>query len=166
MNPKVLIEYLTTYVNKKIYDTFYGGYVVIAEPVRDKEYLHYISKDQYPYTKYPPYVSGNFFILSPKTAMLFYNASKRIKLHKFDDVYMGMLALALGIKPTFIDRVYPTKINFDSHRFANEVISMHKILKNDLFDIWKKIENFNLLDPNYLKNCIEQFLNNDQRKKI
>ena len=156
MNPKLLIERLKVEMTKPTYETFYGGYVISSErPCRDANLKVCISKDVYPYSRYPPFISGSFYILAPKTVKLFYMASQRIRLFKFDDVYLGMLALALDIKPVFIDRVYSYTIPYDPHVYANKVISTHKISGSDMFEKWKTIENSIKFKQESLRNFLK-----------
>ena len=167
MNPKLLIEYLATKVTKSLYNTFYGGFVYFRQtPVRDKKNIWYITENEYPYELYPPFVSGSFYILSSKTVKLFYKTSKRIRLFKFDDVYLGILAYSLNITPIMIDRIYFYKINYDQKNYTNEVISVHKILGKELLDKWNNIDTSKIFNPDYFKNIIElnkkQYTNNNK----
>lgn len=156
MNPKLLIERLKIEMTKSTYDTFYGGFVFYSQiPARHLDSRWYMPKDEYPYLRYPPYISGSFYILGPKTIELFYMASHRIRLFKFDDVYLGMLAYALDIKPVFVDRVYFYTIPYDPRVYANEIISVHKISGSHLYDRWKQIEKSIMFNPESLKNFLE-----------
>lgn len=80
--------------------TFLTGYVY--RDSRPRRFLNdrwYISIDEYPYDRYPPYVTAGCFLMSRSNARLFHIASQYIRLFRFDDIYMGLLAYAMSIEP-------------------------------------------------------------------
>jgi hypothetical protein len=79
--------------------TFLTGYVY--KESRPRRFLNdrwYISIDDYPYDRYPPYVTAGCFLMTRSNARLFNLASKYIPLFRFDDIYMGILAYSMSIK--------------------------------------------------------------------
>lgn len=136
VNPKLVITYLK---NLAVKEAFYAGYVFRnSAPIRNFNSKWHISLVEYPYEKYPAFVSGNFFILNARALTLFDRASKTIKLFKFDDVYLGMLAYNLGIKPVHLKNVYffaPTSnINIE------KTMAAHRFTKDNLSTVWNKYE--------------------------
>jgi hypothetical protein len=79
--------------------TFLTGYVYNES--RPRRFLNdrwYISIKDYPYDRYPPYVTAGCFLMTKSNARLFNLASKYIHLFRFDDIYMGILAYSMSIK--------------------------------------------------------------------
>jgi len=107
----------------------YTGYVFFPKPHRHKSSKWYISLQEYPYNRYPPYVAAGAYILSNAALKKFYYASYFVKKFKFDDVYLGIIAKKLDIVPFHSEefwfyRKYPYNVkNFRytiaSHEFSN-----------------------------------------------
>ena len=80
--------------------TFLTGHVYQSS--RPRRFLHdrwYISMEDYPYDRYPPYVTAGCFLLTRSYVKLLYLASKYTALFRFDDIYIGLLAYSMSIKP-------------------------------------------------------------------
>ena len=107
----------------------YTGYVFFPKPHRHKSSKWYISLQEYPYNRYPPYVAAGAYILSNAALKKFYYASYFVKKFRFDDVYLGIIAKKLDIVPFHSEefwfyRKYPYNVkNFRytiaSHEFSN-----------------------------------------------
>ena len=107
----------------------YTGYVFFPKPHRHKSSKWYISLQEYPYNRYPPYVAAGAYILSNAALKKFYYASYFVKKFRFDDVYLGIIAKKLDIVPFHSEefwfyRKHPYNIkNFRytiaSHEFSN-----------------------------------------------
>ena len=79
--------------------TFLTGHVYNSS--RPRRFLNdrwYISINDYPYDRYPPYVTAGCFLMSKSSVRLFHLASKYIPLFRFDDIYMGLLAYSMSIE--------------------------------------------------------------------
>ncbi|KAH7724997.1 Galactosyltransferase family protein [Aphelenchoides avenae] len=77
---------------------YMGWAQMSAPPMRYVWNKNYVSVSDYPYEKYPPFVSGGAVLLSQKTIDLYYSAIPRIKPFKWEDVYAGIISRILGIK--------------------------------------------------------------------
>ena len=107
----------------------YAGYVFFPKPHRHKFSKWYISLEEYPYHKFPPYVSAGAYILSNVALKKFYFATYFVKKFRFDDVYLGIVAKKLNIEPFHSDefwfyRKYPYNLKefrytIASHEFSN-----------------------------------------------
>ena len=78
--------------------TFLTGYVY--KESRPRRFLNdrwFISIDDYPYDRYPPYVTAGCFLMSRSNARLFSLASQYLPLFRFDDIYIGLLAYSMSI---------------------------------------------------------------------
>uniref|UniRef100_A0A0N4Z0N2 Hexosyltransferase n=1 Tax=Parastrongyloides trichosuri TaxID=131310 RepID=A0A0N4Z0N2_PARTI len=80
-------------------ERLYMGYRFDSTPFRITLAKHYISLFEYPYTRWPPYISAGAVLLSNTSLYEFYYASKYVKFFKFDDIYAGIIAYILGITP-------------------------------------------------------------------
>ncbi|CAG0897075.1 unnamed protein product [Darwinula stevensoni] len=89
----------------------YAGKVMHKSPLRHKFSTWYISVEEYPFSMWPPYVTGGATILSGDTMIDFYYMSHYVKHFRFDDIYLALLAKKLGITP--LDNpefhIYPDK---------------------------------------------------------
>ena len=143
LNPNLLMKFLSEKVTDSMLDTLYAGFVFPnSSPMRHKFSKWYISLNDYPYHKFPPFVAAGCYILSRKSAEMFYLASKLIPFFKFDDIYMGLLAHKLEIKPYHMDNVHFWAPTYLPSVYAKEVIAAHKFPSNDLINIWSQLEIF------------------------
>jgi beta-1,3-galactosyltransferase / beta-1,3-N-acetylglucosaminyltransferase len=148
LNQKLLIKYLLNNVTEDMLPSFYAGYVFSnSSPMRHMFSKWYISLKDYPYHKFPPYVSAGFYLLSQQSAHLFYMASKLIRKFKLDDIYMGILAYKLDIKPLHMDNVYYYAPTYFPSVYAHEVIGSHGFSPEQIMSMWQQLEQFIKFDP-------------------
>ena len=134
------MSYLRNNVSEEEYNTLYAGYVFQnASPMRNQLSKWYISLNDYPYNKYPPFVFSGFYFLTPNSLKLFYLASKMLEVLKFEDIYMGVLAYNLDIKPIHIDAIYLYTQSYYPDEFAENVIAAHHFKPNDILCIWRQL---------------------------
>jgi hypothetical protein len=149
LNPAFLMRYLAQNVTEAQLDTFYAGFVFEnSSPMRHLLSKWYISLKDYPYHKFPPYVAAGCYILSRQSAHLFLMASKLIELFKFDDIYMGILAHKLDIRPLHIDAVKFYAPTYFPSVYANQVMAAHGFTAQDLNAIWVQLEKFIKFESN------------------
>ncbi|XP_021359510.1 uncharacterized protein LOC110454367 [Mizuhopecten yessoensis] len=91
-----LAGYLRSLRRKK--DLFLGRLVVHAPPYRSNEKWH-LTYQQYPYNRFPPYLSGGAFVATFDVVRKFYFAFPYVKYMGLDDVYLGIVAKKLSIIP-------------------------------------------------------------------
>lgn len=133
LNVYNLLQYLNV-TDKQ--NGLYGGKVWSgAVPERLQSHKHYRSLTDYKYGVYPPFVAAGAVLLTQDVARSFYILSAYTKYFPFDDVFYGILAYKLGIKPWAMNEVLPSSadipdkdsllhhILIGSHRFGdyNEV---------------------------------------------
>ncbi|GAB6025125.1 hypothetical protein CHUAL_014015 [Chamberlinius hualienensis] len=58
-----------------------------------------INLQEYPYSRYPPYVTAGAYILSKESLIMFYYTSLYTKPFRFDDIYVGILAKKCFVEP-------------------------------------------------------------------
>ena len=61
----------------------------------------FVSKKDYPGNRYPPYLVGGAYITSYHVTRMFSLVFPYIQYLGIDDVYMGIVAYKLNIKPTY-----------------------------------------------------------------
>ncbi|XP_033733631.1 uncharacterized protein LOC117322795 [Pecten maximus] len=91
-----LAGYLRSLKRKK--DLLLGRLVIHAPPYRGKEKWH-LTYQQYPYNRFPPYLSGGAFVASFDVVRKFYFAFPYVKYLGLDDVYLGIVAKKLSVIP-------------------------------------------------------------------
>ena len=103
----------------------YAGFVFpSSNPHRHKISKWYISLEEYPYSRYPPYVTGGARLFSNKALKLFYYATHFVKLFKFDDVYLGIVAKKLNITPFHSDEFwFCRKLPYNENDFRYTIAS-------------------------------------------
>ncbi|CAK1553924.1 unnamed protein product [Leptosia nina] len=81
-------------------DQFIMGYVLNNTlPRRNRENKWYVTMEEYPGQLYPPYLSGWYYIISPKTAASISNEAQYHPYFWIDDILVtGILTEYLGIK--------------------------------------------------------------------
>lgn len=176
------VQHLIDYLNKIDFDenlskrsrrTLLTGYVY--KESRPRRFLHdrwFISIADYPYDRYPPYVTAGCFLMTRSNANLFYLASNYIRLFRFDDVYIGLLAYSMSIdilennhlfssyssssSSNILRKHHQNKRNFienlsqwwNSFRLTTktsiEPFCLHGFRGNDLIELWNDIYQTNI----------------------
>lgn len=140
LNPNQLIKYLKNDVTTHMYDTFYGGYVFpSSNPMRHMVSKWYTTLEEYPYSKFPPFIAAGCYILSRPSARLFYMASKLIKLFRFDDIYMAILAHNIGIRPMSIEGIKYYAPTYEPGLYGFDLIAAHDFGCDELMSIWNEL---------------------------
>ena len=76
---------------------YVGDVYFKAKPMRDKNSEYYVSIDEYPYRRYPRFCTGRGFVLSRDVVVGMVNIHNSNDYFKIEDVYIGLLALRLGV---------------------------------------------------------------------
>ncbi|XP_017012033.2 beta-1,3-galactosyltransferase brn [Drosophila takahashii] len=78
-------------------ELLFAGHVFQTSPLRHKFSKWYVSLEEYPFDRWPPYVTAGAFVLSRKALLLLYATSLHLPLFRFDDIHLGIVALKAGI---------------------------------------------------------------------
>ncbi|ESN98253.1 hypothetical protein HELRODRAFT_84672 [Helobdella robusta] len=138
VNMKKVTELLNA-VKKEDYDNTIVGMVWRnAMPYRIKNNKWYVSLDEYPYRFWPDYVTaGSFFVPMP-TAERINLALQYVKLIRFDDVFLGVVAYKLGIKLQHSNNLVYYDMAYDKYKFRN-IIAAHGFKDVEfLYKVWKE----------------------------
>ena len=148
LNPNLLMSYLKNNVTNEKLETLYEGYVFPnSSPMRHLISKWYISLDEYEYHKFPPFIAAGCYVLSKQTAQKLYLASRLVKIFRFDDIYLALLAFKLGIKPTHLASINYYAPPYETDTYANQVISAHDFAPDELTQMWKELEQFIQFKP-------------------
>ncbi|XP_026467972.1 beta-1,3-galactosyltransferase brn-like isoform X2 [Ctenocephalides felis] len=77
----------------------YAGFVYDTYPLRDFGSKWYISLKEYPWNKYPRYVTAGSVVLSNEALHVLYYAFYYVKHFRFDDIFIAIAAYKTGIEP-------------------------------------------------------------------
>ncbi|XP_033724785.1 beta-1,3-galactosyltransferase brn-like [Pecten maximus] len=97
------------------------GYINVNAPVvREITKKWYVSREDYPFKHWPPYLSGGAFMLSSDIARRFVFSFPYIRYIGIDDCYLGIVAKKLGIAPQHVDKfdMLTRRLLDDPSRFA------------------------------------------------
>lgn len=102
----------------------YSGWRFDTAPFRSRLFKHYVSLRDYPFSRYPPYVSAGAVLLTWRTLVAFTLASRYAQPYPFDDVYLAILARLLRITPHHDERFEFWSRAYSQHAFEH-VIAAH-----------------------------------------
>lgn len=114
-----------------------SGYVFPeSSPMRHRTSKWFVSLEEYPYSKYPPYVTAGAFVMSMNALSNLYYASLFTKHFRFDDIYIAILARKISLSPIHNDNFYFWNLNYSPETYAN-VIAAHGFDNSQrLYKIW------------------------------
>ncbi|XP_046404351.1 beta-1,3-galactosyltransferase brn [Ischnura elegans] len=116
----------------------WAGYVFYSSPHRHKSSRWYVSLSEYPYDRWPPYVTAGAFVLSQNAFRLLYFASMYTKHFRFDDIFLGLAAAKVGLEPFHSDdfHFYPKDYSVSGYRY---VVASHGYGNpKELLDVWNE----------------------------
>ncbi|XP_060078398.1 beta-1,3-galactosyltransferase brn-like [Ylistrum balloti] len=116
-----LLEHIHSFQPAGVY---MGGLIHSAKPQRDRSAKWYISPADYPFNKYPPVIRGGTLVMSMDFVIDMNIVIPYTKPIRFDDVYFGIVAYKLGIKPMTEDRFAIRKVRYSDDEFRT-VLSSH-----------------------------------------
>lgn len=122
---------MTTY-ERRIFVT--GELIENSRPRRFVNDRWYVSVTDYPYDRYPPYVSSECFLMTRYNARLFYISSKYVRLFSFEHIYMGLLAYSMSINFIKNNKLFSTTSNFIVNN-QNLVLSRWKDIFNKKMNV-------------------------------
>ncbi|EDV92262.1 beta-1,3-galactosyltransferase brn [Drosophila grimshawi] len=103
----------------------FAGFVFESAPLRHKFSKWYVSLEEYPFDKWPPYVTAGAFILSRDALLQMYAVGRSLPLFRFDDVYLGMVALKAHIPVHRCDQFHFHRPKYNGPDSYSDVIASH-----------------------------------------
>ncbi|CAI2350784.1 unnamed protein product [Caenorhabditis sp. 36 PRJEB53466] len=113
-------------------DPVYEGFVFHTSPFRLKIHKHSISVDEYPFSRYPPYVSAGAVFLTSETVRRFQKTMRSLKMFPFDDVFTGILAKTLSVPATHNENFVFWSRHITRNEWDEGVIAVHGFARKDL----------------------------------
>ena len=108
VNIHELIPWLKEYQRKQRDKPLYMGAALIdRKPYREPESQFYVSENEYPEKKYPPYASGGGYVFSGKLLAQLSKALKVVRLFPNEDACFGALMQYIKVNLTNNDRFIP-----------------------------------------------------------
>ncbi|NXJ03073.1 B3GT2 galactosyltransferase, partial [Psophia crepitans] len=141
VNTIYLIEKLLRPLSPPPQNYFTGCLMKGHKPIRNKNSKWYISEEEYPDDKYPPFCSGTGYILSGDLASKIVNASVTVKCIHLEDVYVGLCLDAKGIQivpPPSHSLFNINKVPFSPCVYNNIITSRH-IRTNEHIFYWETL---------------------------
>lgn len=120
-------------------ERLYAGYVVESRPLRYKFSKWYVSLTEYPFSKWPPYVTAGAFILSRAALFDLYYVSQYTQHFRFDDIYLGIVALKAHLMLTHCDYFYFYRPKYKGPESYKFVMVSHEFGdSNEMQRIWNE----------------------------
>ncbi|XP_054711242.1 beta-1,3-galactosyltransferase brn-like [Uloborus diversus] len=101
----------------------FSGFLFDSSPMRHKSSKWFVSLAEYPFSRYPPYVTAGAFVLSYPALEDMYYASLFTKHFRFDDVYLGILAKKCGITPLHNEHFHFWRKEYTKEGYRNVIAS-------------------------------------------
>ena len=103
----------------------YTGFVFASSsPLRHRTSKWFVSLEEYPFSKYPPYVTAGAFVLNNVSLIDMHFASLYTKHFRFDDIYVGILAKKLSIFPIHCEKFHFWSYSYEPMKYS-DVIASH-----------------------------------------
>lgn len=116
----------------------FAGFVFFSSPMRHKSSKWYVTLNEYPFSKYPPYVTAGAYVLSYPALEDMYYTSLYTKQFKFDDVYLGIVAKKCNIHPLHNEHFHFWKEPYSKEGYANVIASHGYDDPEELKKIWEE----------------------------
>lgn len=120
--------------------TLFVGYLLFyRRPLRYPDNKWFVSRSEYPYPRYPPYLAGGGYVVSKTVVRKFSLAFPFIRYYWIDDTWLGIVALTIGVEPMGDDRFYSE----DYDRTIKGRFLSHRESKNpaEIIEIFERNEN-------------------------
>lgn len=130
-----VVEYLRFHEKNKTNKVFAGSAIINAGPYRNRKSKWFISKEDYPYDKYPPFFRGGSIMLNMAVVKLLKNEIPYIKPIYLDDVFLGLVAHSLGIQLSNEQRFSGHIPRTNRHLY----FSFHGLPPHKLLDEWVRV---------------------------
>ena len=137
---------IISYLSKRNYlenIPLYLGHVQSNVPHRSYLSKWFMSYEEYPYDKYPDYVTGGCIIMSRSFIQLASFVTPYINDLYIDDVYLGLVSHTLGVIPTNIKYIGLQKLTPRDARFDMILSASGFHCTDELQDVWNAFTHFN-----------------------
>ncbi|KAJ8727861.1 hypothetical protein PYW08_016246 [Mythimna loreyi] len=131
-----------THADRPKGDYLFTGYVFKSTPQRFKSSKWRVSFEEYPWDKWPAYVTAGAYVVSNKAMKDMYVASLFVKHFRFDDIYLGIVAKKVGITPRHCPDFYFYKKWFSYEGYLNVIASHGYEDHEELLRVWNEMNDY------------------------
>lgn len=117
-------------------EILFAGFVFRSSPQRHMTSKWYTSLDEYPWDKWPPYVTAGAYLVSNKALKTLYAASHFVKHFKFDDIYLGIVAKKANIELFHCEEFYFYKKPYGNLDYRFVIASHGYHNPQELISVW------------------------------
>lgn len=120
-------------------EDLYSGWVFNSSvPCRYRFSKWFVNLDEYPFSRWPPYVTAGFVLLSNRSLKSIYFASLCTRPFRFDDIYLSILTRKSNIHPLHNQDVYFYKRDYgsDGAEYENTIGSHGFKDGNEMMQLW------------------------------
>ncbi|XP_068632084.1 beta-1,3-galactosyltransferase brn-like [Battus philenor] len=118
--------------------TLFAGYVFKSAPQRFRSSKWRVSLAEYPWNRWPPYVTAGAYVVSNSVMRRLYAGSLFVKHFRFDDVYLGIVAKKVGIEPTHCPRFHFYKKSYTREGYRSVIASHGYGDRSELVSVWNE----------------------------
>lgn len=136
VSPYNLVEYLKELPDTRIRKFYMGNTNQVRSPFRDPRNRWHVSRLEYPFSRYPPFINAGAYVMSISTVIDMQIAMQYTQLFKLDDVFLGIVAFKLKIELTGNQQFYVRKIT-TLKNIIRRILACHGFTNpNELRRIW------------------------------
>ncbi|CAD7088551.1 unnamed protein product [Hermetia illucens] len=115
----------------------FAGFVFVSSPHRHRSSKWHVTLSEYPFHLWPPYVTAGAFIVSREALFEMYFTSMFTKHFRFDDIYLGIVALKARIEPLHCKEFYFHKAPYTGPQSYRYVVASHGYDNSEeLIKVW------------------------------
>uniref|UniRef100_A0A1L8E1B6 Hexosyltransferase n=1 Tax=Nyssomyia neivai TaxID=330878 RepID=A0A1L8E1B6_9DIPT len=119
----------------------FAGFVFTSAPHRHRTSKWYVDLEEYRWHMWPPYVSAGACIFSREALLQMYFVSMFTKHFRFDDIYLGIVALKTNIEPLHSEEFYFQKLTYSGpHSYRYTIASHGYDNPDELAKVWAEIK--------------------------
>lgn len=115
----------------------FAGFVFKSRPHRYLGSKWRVSLDEYPWNKWPPYVSAGAYVVSNNVLKTLYLGSMFVKHFRFDDIYLGIVAKKAGVTPVMCEEFYFYKKSHPMTSYKKVIASHGFDDPKELITVWR-----------------------------
>ncbi|XP_063234706.1 beta-1,3-galactosyltransferase brn isoform X2 [Bacillus rossius redtenbacheri] len=116
----------------------FSGFVFVSAPHRHRSSKWFVTLSEYPFHMWPPYVTAGAYVLSHAALVDMHYGSLYTKHFRFDDIYLGLVALKAGIEPYHCPEFYFYKKDYSVHAYRYVIASHGYGEPSELAAVWNE----------------------------
>ncbi|XP_064292888.1 beta-1,3-galactosyltransferase 5-like [Plodia interpunctella] len=149
-NVYISIPLLLIFVEQTLRDnetkTMWGKLELDHLPERDNTSKYFVTEEEFPGSKYPPFVSGPAYLMSTDVTRDLFAAAAEEPYLKIEDVFItGILAKILNIKQIHVKAFY--KLFDGSWWDVVNYIATHNLTSAELLSTWSHLDRMERINP-------------------